>query len=136
MRLISIILSISSIHTIFQFCTAIFSPVPSQEVHSDQDICIVECGFEQPPVWESGTNVELIQMIAARLSERRIFHARTVILSFVVTEAGNVEKAKVTRCDDPFLSERLIRIIAEMKFTPGSIRGKPVKCLMHLPFKC
>ncbi len=60
----------------------------------------------------------------------------TVMISFVVDEKGTVTKPQVQGMDNMKngLSDEALRVVKQMpKWTPGTVKGKPVKTRLSLP---
>lgn len=56
-----------------------------------------------------------------------------VIVQFIVTEKGQVEKAKVVRGIGAGADKEALRVVRETEFTPGLQNGKPVRVQYSLP---
>ncbi len=56
-----------------------------------------------------------------------------VIVQFIVDEEGNVTNPTVLRSPHSMLSDEALRVIQQVKFTPGRQRNQPVKVQMALP---
>lgn len=65
------------------------------------------------------------------------FQARkegTVLVSFLINEAGKAEKIKITRSVSPAIDQEAIRLIREMPaWNPADVNGKPVISRLNLP---
>lgn len=65
------------------------------------------------------------------------FQARkegTVMVSFLINEAGNAEKIEITRSVSPAIDQEAIRLIREMPaWKPADVNGKPVISRLNLP---
>lgn len=57
-----------------------------------------------------------------------------VIVRFLITKSGDLEKIHVMRSPDDLLSEEAIRVVKLLpKFTPGMVDGEPVNVWFTLP---
>lgn len=56
-----------------------------------------------------------------------------VEVTFIVDEKGNVTSPEVKKSVDESLDAEAIRVVKDMKFTPGRSKGKPVACTFTLP---
>lgn len=57
----------------------------------------------------------------------------TVVVEFVVDEAGRVTDPVVTQSPDPRLTEAALAAVRASRFTPGRHRGRPVRVRFGLP---
>lgn len=58
----------------------------------------------------------------------------TVLVSFLINEAGNAEKIEITRSVSPAIDQEAIRLIREMPaWNPADVNGKPVISRLNLP---
>ena len=55
------------------------------------------------------------------------------VLQFVVTETGDVGEVKVLRSVSPECDAEATRVVRTLKFTPGTVDGKPVNVWLTLP---
>ncbi|WP_081963819.1 M56 family metallopeptidase [Porphyromonas cangingivalis] len=58
-----------------------------------------------------------------------------VIISFVVDEQGNVVEPQVARKVHPLLDEEALRVVSLLKYNPGKVDGKAVRCRMNIPIR-
>jgi TonB family protein len=86
----------------------------------------VLCG-EQPKLISKKGDLEY------PLSLRRTGNQGEVDVDFVVDEQGNVTKPKATKSSHPDFEAPAIAWVSKWKFSPGTIRGKPVKTSMRQP---
>ncbi len=58
----------------------------------------------------------------------------TVVVQFVVTRTGEIDRINIKRSPSPVLSEEAIRVVKKMpKWIPGENKGKKVDCYFSLP---
>lgn len=56
-----------------------------------------------------------------------------VMVSFVVEKDGTLSEVKVARGIDPLLDAEAVRAVSTLKFRPGRLDGKPVRCRFMIP---
>ena len=57
----------------------------------------------------------------------------TVVVDWIVDEAGDVREAKVIESADPRLSTLAMEAVMKWKFTPGMKNGKPFATHLRVP---
>jgi TonB family protein len=94
---------------------------------------------EEMPQFQGSTDIAVFQKwIAGQLKYPEEAAAKKaegrVIVSFTVTQTGNVSNVKILRGADPLLDEEAIRVISSSpEWKPGKQRGVPVDVAMNLP---
>lgn len=56
-----------------------------------------------------------------------------VMVSFVVEKDGSLSNVKVMRGVHPLLDAESVRVVKTLKFKPGKMNGKPVRCRFTIP---
>ena len=60
----------------------------------------------------------------------------TVTIQFIIGKDGSVSNVKVTQAVHPVLDAEAMRVIKSMgKWTPGTMKGKPVRVSYHIPIR-
>lgn len=108
-------------------------PPPEDEEEEEQEPEIFMVVEEQPEM--IGGQEALYEEVEYPEFARKSGIEGTVYLQFVVDENGNVTQPTVLRSPHKLLSEEALRVIQQMKFTPGKQRGKAVKVRMSQPIR-
>lgn len=59
----------------------------------------------------------------------------SVMVGFVVDEQGNVVEPQAVKKVHPLLDAEAVRVVGLLKFTPGKVKGKAVRCKFTLPIR-
>ncbi|MDE5942055.1 MAG: M56 family metallopeptidase [Muribaculaceae bacterium] len=92
---------------------------------------------EQMPRFKGGES-EMIKFLASNINypekAKKDKTEGRVVVRFVVSETGKVEKPEIVRSVSPELDAEALRVVGMMPdFTPGTVDGKPVACSYVLP---
>ncbi|MEM1054311.1 MAG: TonB family protein [Bacteroidota bacterium] len=118
-------------------------PVASQDTNSlpaspasAPDTTEVYALVEEEPTLIGGIE-GLQQRVLYPEAARRAGIEGTVFVQFVVDETGAVTNARCPTASnsDPLLCEAAIAAVEGSQFTPGSIKGEPVKVLFTVPVR-
>jgi protein TonB len=104
---------------------------PASEIAVEDSVKIYDV-VDQMPEIEGGIkevykNIEYPRAALARRVEGRVF------VKFIVDENGNVKNPEVIKDIGAGCGEAAIEGIKKLKFTPGKLKGKPVKVYYTLP---
>lgn len=96
--------------------------------------------YSEPEVWpeypggDKALLTELNDSIVYPQKARELgIHGR-VVIRFVVTKDGTVERARVVKSKNPLLDAEAVRVAYTLKkFTPGKVKGKAVNCWFTVP---
>ena len=58
-----------------------------------------------------------------------------VMVGFVVEKDGTLSGVKIMRGIDPLLDAEALRVVKTLKFRPGKMNGKPVRCRFTIPVR-
>lgn len=79
----------------------------------------------------------VLARISPRYPEAARHDGRTgeVLVSFIVDETGRVHNPEVVRASDPIFEEATLRAVAQWRFEPGKLAGRPVRFRMAIPVR-
>jgi protein TonB len=103
-------------------------PTPPEEERTEEIFVVVE---EAPAL--IGGLAGLHANVRYPETARRAGVQGRVIVQFVVDEEGRVVDPVILAGRHPLLDKEALRVIREVRFTPGRQRGTPVKVRMSIP---
>jgi len=106
-------------------------PPESTEETAEESSDEIFIAVEESPTLIGGQQA-IYDKLEYPLAARQAGVQGRVIVQFVVDEEGNVVNPQVLRSPHSLLSEEALRVIQQVKFTPGRQRNRPVKVQMAL----
>lgn len=104
-------------------------PAPEEEEEEEQEIFIA---VEESPELQGGMQALYDELEYPDFARRAGIEGR-VVVQFVVDENGNVTNPRALTSPHSSLAEEAIRVVSQMKFTPGKQRNRAVRVQMSLP---